>query len=119
MKTIKKKVTVTKEIYVADDGKEFEDVTDCESYEMSLLENSIEMYDFKLNKSNLDNCIYIKLPTVESVKMLIDLCLYTGISCKGVNTPGLYMFDNKYGWINISDIFEKLYPDHRFVEVAK
>ena len=75
-------------IYIADDGKEFDDKFECEHYEWLLnhphLKN-IKCYDKDDNKledimeeDTYNNCYKIMVSTDEAVKELGDLAHYTG-----------------------------------------
>lgn len=110
MKTEIRKVTVEQEVYIADDGTEFEDEDDCRSYEFELIEQSLEMYDHTFEKCyNFDECFYARLNTPEDVRKFIELCGWNDITKKGVRKPGVYMYgDRDDTWINISEIISAL-----------
>lgn len=75
-------------IYIADDGKEFEDQFECEYYEWALNHphlKSIKFYDKDGNElkdimkeDTYDCCCKIMVPTREAVKEINDLADYTG-----------------------------------------
>lgn len=44
MKIEPREMTVTKELYIADDGTEFEDYDDCGEYEMGLIEKNTQVF---------------------------------------------------------------------------
>lgn len=110
----RRKMTVEKEIYIAPDGKEFDDEVECEEYELRLTEKSIRMYDYQLHKTDeLDSCMYVKLSSLAEVNAFLKCCAYYGISSKGIENPGLYMYvEGTYGasdsWTNLSEILSKL-----------
>lgn len=115
MKTEIRKVTVEKEVYIADDGMEFEDEYDCEAYEMRLIGKRLKMYDYKFEKScSAGDCYYVKLDTNKEVDWFIALCRYEGIASKGINGPGTYQYvEGTYGrskeaWVDLNDIISKL-----------
>lgn len=109
MKTEIRKVTVEREVYIAIDGKEFNDKDDCESYEYELLEKKLQFYDDKCGKSDLDSCTYVKLISEQDVADLISICAYHGISCEGISSAGIYMYDNYNGWLNITEVISNIY----------
>ncbi len=75
-------------IYIADDGKEFDNQFECEHYEWILSHQhlkSIKCYDKDDNKlkdimeeDTYNYCYKIMVPTNEAVKELNDLADYTG-----------------------------------------
>lgn len=110
-----KKIIIEKIVYISDDGKEFEDYDDCEAYEMSLEANRLNMYTHKYVRTNsVTNCWYVKLNTEKEVSTFINLCKFDGISHKGIENVGLYMYtEGGYGygneaWTNLSEIINSL-----------
>ena len=115
MKTSTKTITIEKEIYIAEDGTEFDDQDDCEAYEYRLVGKRLKMYKYSFSPcQSIEDCCYVKLDTETDVQAFIDLCKYDGISHKGVTTPGLYMYsEGRYGfandaWVNLSEILKHL-----------
>lgn len=110
MRTEFKKITVEREVYIADDGTEFEDEDDCQGYEFNLKLKKFTMYGQKLNETDsLDYATYVYLGTKELVDEYAALCKYYGITFLGLNEPGLYMYTEWMGcrWSNITDVVEK------------
>lgn len=115
MKTVTKKITVKKEVYIADDGSEFDDIDECEAYEMRQTGKSLKMYSYSRVPCELvENCWYVKLDTQDEILSFINLCKFDGVSHRGVNEPGVYMYtEGGYGngnnaWTNISEIVEHI-----------
>ena len=111
MKTSTKTITVEKEIYIAEDGTEFDDRDDCEAYEYRLIGKSLKMYKYDFSPcQSVEDCCYVKLGIWADVQAFIDLCEYDGISHRGITVPGLYMYtEGRWGagndaWTNISEI---------------
>lgn len=110
-----KTITIEQEVYIADDGKEFDDEDDCIGYEMSLIATQLNMYTHKSVRTNsVTNCWYAKLNTEEEVSSFINLCKFDGISHKGIEKVGLYMYtEGGYGygneaWTNLSEIIKSI-----------
>lgn len=113
MKTSTKTITIEKEIYIAEDGTEFDDQDDCEAYENRLVGKRLKMYSYNyLPCESVDECCYAKLNTLEDVQAFVGLCEYIGVSYRGIIEPGLYMYtEGRWGagnnaWTNISEIFK-------------
>lgn len=110
MKIETREITVTKDVYIADDGTVFHNKYDCESYEYGLIEKTIEFYDQNLNKCDFDSCTYVKLVTEKDVENLIRMCEYSGCFITGIDSPGLYMFDDRSdGWIDLTNVLSTIY----------
>jgi hypothetical protein len=115
MKTSTKTITIEKEIYIAEDGTEFDDRDDCEAYEYRLIGKRLKMYTYGFSPcQSVENCCYARLDTWADVQAFIDLCTYDGISTRGITDPGLYMYsEGRYGfgneaWVNITGILKNL-----------
>lgn len=92
-------------VYIANDGKEFDDEFECEHYEWlqdhSCL-NDIKCYDKngkQLEDIMSDDTYYfaqkIIVPTDECVKELAELAEYTGYcDYSNITEPGLWIFNN-------------------------
>lgn len=113
MKTKTKLVTVEQTIYVAKDGKEFADEDDCLKYENSCIGENLQMYSYTLLKTyNVGCCRYAKIDTPEQVTDFITLCRYHGVSIRGIEAPGIYIYvegtygDRETAWINVSRAIE-------------
>lgn len=115
MRTETKQIIIEQAVYVADDGTEFDDEDDCRAYEFRLIGKRLKMYDYSSDPcSSVDSCWYVKFDTVEDVMSFIELCKFDGISYRGVDVPGVYMYtEGGYGsgsdaWTNISKIIENI-----------
>ena len=113
MRTELRKVTVEQEVYIANDGKEFDDEDDCQAYEATCLSQTLKMRNYVgVKTNNLDNCQAVKLDRVSDIMSFVALCKYEGISCTGIVEPGVYMYtEGRYGsaneaWTNISKIIK-------------
>ena len=95
-----------KVIYIADDGKEFDNAYDCESYEWELNHthlNEIYFYDKDGNKlddiyseNTYNNAEIIVVPNEDAVKELQELGRYTGYCCyEDITECGEWHFDYK------------------------
>lgn len=96
-------------IYIADDGKEFDDQFKCEHYEWMLKHahlNDIKCYDKDGNKledimedDTYNYCQKITVPTDEAVQELKDLADYTGYCYYSqITEAGTWIFkENEYG----------------------
>lgn len=90
-------------VYIADDGKEFDDKYDCEDYEWKLNHsglNDVRMYDKDNNElenifsqDTYEIVMKIVIPSENSVKDLQDLGRYTGFgSYEDINEPGEWVW---------------------------
>lgn len=108
MKTETRKVTIEQTVYIADDGREFMSEDACTDYEFELLEKTFNCYDGTYNKSKPEDCTYIDLPTAEDVERFKQYCDIMDLIDDGLDTPGLYMFDNRYyakeHWLNLDEV---------------
>lgn len=109
MKIETRKVTVEQEVYIAEDGTEFEDEDDCEAYENTCIGENLQMYSYKLIKTTSAGCVrYAKLDTPEQVSNFITLCKAACVSIIGIEDPGIYIYtegtygDRETAWINVS-----------------
>ena len=93
-------------VYIANDGKEFDDKYDCENYEWKLNHpgiNEIHMYDNYddeqediFSMSVYENVVKIIVPNEESVKDLQELGDYTGYTCyEWIDEPGEWIWDDE------------------------
>lgn len=93
-------------IYIADDGKEFDDKFECENYEW--LQNHPYLNDFKCYDKDgklLEDivaeetyycCHKLVVPKYECVKDLCDLAEYTGYcSYSDITNAGIWIFEEK------------------------
>ena len=112
MEIKQKKVTIMRNIYIACDGTEFMDNDDCIEYEMGLIEKSLGCFNLTFDKTDFDSCIYVYLTNEDDVKKVKQLCEYRGMSSKGFNNPGIYMYNdgynNKDSWVNLEEILASI-----------
>jgi hypothetical protein len=111
MRTEMREVTVHKEVYIANDGTEFNYLCDCEDYEIRLLEKNLKCYDQDFEEAHVEDCFYVDLTTAEDVEnfKLVADHLYTSYS--GIDKPGLYMFVDDYrdnNWVNVDEVISKI-----------
>ena len=91
-------------VYIADDGKEFDDEFECEEYEWILKHphlKEIKCYD-KIGKplenivseDTYNRCERIVVPTEECVAELSELADYAGFcDYSDITEPGIWLFD--------------------------
>ena len=110
MKQITKEVTIVKDIYIADDGTEFDDIDKCKDYEIECSEKTLRFYDKYGNKSDICGCLFVALDTREDVDALITVCEYRGITTRGIANEGVYSYitDDNGMWINITEKIAKI-----------
>lgn len=111
MRVETKKVTIEQEVYIARDGKEFFSEDSCEQYETKLIEQSLHMLDSKFEKTDdLDTCYYIRLATKEDIRDMITVCKWYGITIRGIENVGTYMYAESRDdcWINLTEVLKKL-----------
>lgn len=115
MKTETRKVTVEQKIYIAEDGKEFDDDGDCACYEARLAGKRLKMYTHKYTKTDtVEDCYLVKLDNWVDAEDFIKLCSLDGFSFKGIAGPGVYLYvegtysGGKEAWTNISEIISKV-----------
>ena len=91
-------------VYIADDGREFDDKYDCEDYEWKLNHpglNDILMYDGDGNKlddilsyDTYGSVMKIIIPNEKSLKDLKEFGCYTGFCCYvDINEPGEWVWN--------------------------
>ena len=111
MRTEEREVLVKKTVYIADDGREFDDEDDCLNYECDAIEEQLKgyCYDHKLNEISVDRCEIAYLPTEMLVKAFIRVCDDYGCVTEGIAETGIYMYsDYAEGWINLDTIASQL-----------
>ena len=105
-----------KVIYIADDGKEFDNAWDCEHYEWQLNHpylKDVHFYDKDNNElkdifsgDTYGDVMTITVPTDETAKDMQDLARYTG-HCfyDHITESGVWVFDeNKYRFVKEREI---------------
>ena len=93
-------------VYIADDGKEFDDEFDCENYEW--LQNHPHLNDIKcydkdgklfediMADDTYNYCQMVVVPTDECAKELSDLADYTGFCYYShIEGAGTYVYEEK------------------------
>lgn len=110
MKIEKREVVVTKEVFIAVDGKEFDNRDACSEHEFILNEARIPFYDHNFKKSDLDSCTYARLDTEDDVKLMIRLCKHVDITVKGLINPGIYVYTGyqKDMWLNMTECINRI-----------
>lgn len=115
MKVETRKITVEEEVYIAEDGTEFDDREECETHELLAKGEKLSMVDYRgFETPNIDECWAVNLRNFVETVIFLDLCKYSDISSKGVDGPGVYIYtEGTYGsgndaWTNISTIIEAL-----------
>ena len=101
-------------VYIADDGKKFDDEYDCKmhDYELKIKNNTIIMLNeegYKLDSSNDENieyCYYIKVQTDKDLEILQKIYEYTGFTVP--NKLGEFYFDDSDTWYLIDDRIKEL-----------
>lgn len=93
-----------KTIYIADDGKQFDDECECKEYEYSLamekakdIIRGLDEDGDPIKFSDLHFCdrVYtVYLATNDAVEFFIDRCYKEQISTDGLENPGVYIWDN-------------------------
>lgn len=108
MRTETRQVTVEREVYIADDGTEFEDEDSCNTYEMEQVAVSLPMYDDKYKRTDdPDLCTYVELLTYADLRKFRQLCKYCGCYTTGLDDLGLYMAGYD-GWLNLTTIIREI-----------
>lgn len=110
-----RQVTIDSVVYVADDGREFTNADDCEAYEMRCAAKVLKMFNFVgAPCTQADDCEVVKLTTKREVETFIRLCRYDGVSHRGIEGSGVYIYtEGAYGkaniaWTEISGIIDRL-----------
>lgn len=115
MRVETRKVTIEEEVYIAEDGTEFDDREDCEAHEILEKGRELPMIDYRgYETESIDECWAVNLRSLSEVKAFVDVCKYSDISSRGVTGPGMYIYtEGTYGarnnaWTNISEIINTL-----------
>lgn len=79
-----------------------------ENTRWGLSKKTLKCFDLSFNETDFESCSYVNLATEDDVTNAIQLCAYKGISSKGFDKPGIYMYNdgyNKYNsWVNLEAI---------------
>lgn len=115
MRVETRKVTIEEEVYIADDGTEFDDKEECETHELLEKGSQLLMIDYRgYDTDSIDDCWAVNLRSFVETETFVALCKYSDISAKGVEGPGVYIYtEGTYGnrndaWTNISTIMNAL-----------
>lgn len=111
MKTEYREVLVKQPVYIAEDGKKFDDEEECLDHEFELLNGTFECYGRAFTKvANVDEALYANLPTAKIVENFKKVCDVLGLTDEGVNGPGLYIYSDFLGaqWVNMDDAIARL-----------
>lgn len=96
MEKITRKVLREEDIYIARDGKEFDNEGECLDYENELNIKSIEAYDEKFNRIDFEGASYVVVHSDEELNFICEVCDYNGWTCEGLNENGLYHYVSHY-----------------------
>lgn len=98
MKKITKIVTREEDLFIARDGKEFEDEDECLWYENELNIEDIEAYDENFDRVSFDRASYVVVHSDEELNFITEVCGYNGWSSEGFCGKGLYRYScNRWG----------------------
>lgn len=106
MKIETRKVLVEQEVYIASDGTEFDDESECEAYELQIVEKQMLFFDSKFKRTTVRHCMYAVLRTDEEVKQIKRMCELWRFVDKGLDKTGVYYWADC--WINLSEIMENI-----------
>lgn len=116
-------------VYIADDGTEFSDKTECEEYEtLKIFKiNNIPMLDDKFtwvdtnsfeSFNDFELCEYIKVNSKEDLKILKEIYNWTGYEVP--NSVGEFYYDHdEYCWKKIDSKIFVLKEEIKFYENIK
>lgn len=114
MKVEQRERTITEEIYIADDGTEFDDEDDCLEHERKCALGKIKMYDQNLEETNsLEECHCVNLNTWVALNDFVKACK-DQFNTKGLERPGIYIYtegtysNRDKAWTNISEIMKEV-----------
>lgn len=111
MKIETREVTVTKNVYIAADGREFDNDVDCEDYEFKLLENSLLCYDCEYDRTTIERSTFVNLVTDDDVRNFKIASGIVDSSVDGISGPGLYMYVDDYTlgrWVNLDEVISRI-----------
>ena len=104
MKTEIRKVTVEQEVYIAEDGTVFTDENECVDHEYNILLKTFECFDQNYKPTDIESCCFLKIAYDDAVNNFKQVCEYIGITSKGVDKRGIYLYsDYDDCWINLDD----------------
>lgn len=100
-----KEVVITKDIFVACDGTEFENEDDCIDYEFNIRSQKLACYNEDFKRVDLDSCDYVAAVDDELLGLFLEICDHKGYCSKGIDGVGLYKYIAECDyWLNISQI---------------
>ena len=97
-----------KTVYIADDGKQFDNEYDCESYELEkkmkniIILTSDEEIISSLERAELADIIIA--PTKDGVENACDIMRYYGIYTRGLEQGINFYNESKGGWVSFDEI---------------
>lgn len=111
MKTEYREVLVKQPVYIAEDGKEFDDEEDCQDYEFEMLNGSFECYSMNLERVRCpDEATFVNLPTKKIIENFKRVCEWMCISHTGIDDPGIYVYTDcgRGEWTNMEKAIERI-----------
>lgn len=117
-----RQILVEEEVYIADDGREFEDEDSCIAYEACIKLRKLKLLDSNFNPcDSIDDCWYVHLRTAEDVRSFIEACDYYEWSHSGIKGPGVYYYiygqtPNGDAWLNLDKAIEYVKESEDFVD---
>ena len=113
MKIETRTITIEQDVYIAEDGREFNNEDECRSYEHQLIGRRLAMYSYRCEAiDSAEVCRYVKLDTPDQVAEFKILCIDDRVSIIGIEEPGIYIYtegtygDSKTAWINMSKVID-------------
>ncbi len=88
--------TITKTVYIAADGTEFDQEHECQKYEIELAGKAIYGINYHGEKTNFCDPYFVtevqivNLPTPEAVNLFCDAIAANNITIDGIDGPGIY-----------------------------
>lgn len=107
MKHEKREVVTVNDVYIADDGTEFDSYSDCVKYEMSLLEKSLLLYTRNMEPCDLERCWIVNIRDEEDRQTVFTVFKYRDLTTTGLDRPGVYLYYCGVSrWFCISDMVD-------------
>lgn len=95
--------------YVAEDGTWFDNCYECMKYDVDLLAEGLQIYDYNFQRSDPFCAWYAVLKTEEEIEKFRSICALLDDSARRLDKTGIYVYiSEKEEWINIYEIMEKL-----------
>lgn len=109
MKHEKREVVAVKDVYIADDGMEFDKYNDCVRYEVESLEKKLSLYDKRMKPCGMDSSYVVHIRNNDDMRAFVTVAKYYDDHIKGIIGPGVYYYDGWLEeWLCISDIVDEL-----------